>query len=576
MAGHLGPPLPSPYVTPSPHQKRHFLDFHFLHFGQPSPLWACATHFMAGGSIALLFTTHAGVHGSGFNAHTQLVFPIHHGFPGFSLPKSCCLSTSFVQPLLNDRLRGDTSMPFNTTLTHKYVSAQQSEIRPSTSSPSLHSSTFRPITSHLAVSASRGILFCVQNRAMQSILPMITRYFIETFGWGAGTDCGELERAACFGHLRTDVYYTLGNRWPDGTDAWEASDPVPPANGVAMIASIRLREKVTGMQGLVLNFVQECSVTRVITKEGVVGANVNMCGCEVLVAEEKNSGLARMNADTCVSTICTRGQVWVKSRSSFTAAQTVHILPPTQRATIVAPFKSAKHVFGTCTARTNANIAYCYVCIRLHLEVDWTCPHLNCNRTIRKAPKIDNAEARTVAADYPDRVDKSQSCLRVPSMMQDNPNLKPLLSTHTQYCYESCVGPPPFAKLLLVYCQHQMCNGHQAPKQRQGRRRPPLNAPPRPNLHVHQPHFAQVVSFSANGRSVTAPAHTLQMHPNRISRPNAAVESVDFSYDLDDTALVGEVQELGSDGIILKSRRKVYQNSDVPMLTWRTPGQIPG
>ncbi|KAF7365867.1 CxC2 domain-containing protein [Mycena venus] len=64
------------------------------------------------------------------------------------------------------------------------------------------------------------------------------------------------------------------------------------------------------------------------------------------------------------------------------------------------------------------------------------------------------------------------------------------------------------------------------------------------------------------------------MHPNVPSyfeedfQTNAAVESVDFSYDLGDTALVGEVQELGSDGIILKSRRKVYQNSDFPMLTW--------
>ncbi|KAJ7900557.1 hypothetical protein B0H14DRAFT_3752784 [Mycena olivaceomarginata] len=166
---------------------------------------------------------------------------------------------------------------------------------------------------------------------------------------------------------------------------------------------------------------------------------------------------------------------------------------------------------------------YCYVCIHLHLEVDWTCPHLNCNRTIRKAPKIDDAEAETVAADYPDRVDKSQ---------------------------------------------HRMCNGHQAPKQDKGRHggheRPPV-----PIMHVYQPHFAQVVSVSANGRSVTAPAHTLQMHPNVPSyfeedfQTNAAVESINFSYDLGDTALVGEVQELGSDGIILKSRRK-----DFPMLTW--------
>jgi hypothetical protein len=88
-----------------------------------------------------------------------------------------------------------------------------------------------------------------------------------------------------------------------------------------------------------------------------------------------------------------------------------------------------------------------------------------------------------------------------------------------------------------------------------------------PTMHVHQQHFAQVVSVSSNGRSVTAPAHTLQTHPNVPSyfeedfQTNAAVESFDFSYDLGDTALVGEVQDPMSDGIILKSRRKVYQNS---------------
>jgi hypothetical protein len=41
------------------------------------------------------------------------------------------------------------------------------------------------------------------------------------------------------------------------------------------------------------------------------------------------------------------------------------------------------------------------------LEVEWTCPHSNCNQTIRTVPKIDDAEAETAAADYPDRVDKS-------------------------------------------------------------------------------------------------------------------------------------------------------------------------
>jgi hypothetical protein len=46
---------------------------------------------------------------------------------------------------------------------------------------------------------------------------MIARSFIETFGWGAAKDCGEIERAACFGRLRTvsvlscsERYYFLG------------------------------------------------------------------------------------------------------------------------------------------------------------------------------------------------------------------------------------------------------------------------------------------------------------------------------------------------------------------------------
>jgi hypothetical protein len=58
--------------------------------------------------------------------------------------------------------------------------------------------------------------------------------------------------------------------------------------------------------------------------------------------------------------------------------------------------------------RNKCGHSYCYVCIRLRLEVEWTCPHPNCNRTIRQAPKINDAEAETVAVDYPARVDKSQ------------------------------------------------------------------------------------------------------------------------------------------------------------------------
>jgi hypothetical protein len=40
-----------------------------------------------------------------------------------------------------------------------------------------------------------------------------------------------------------------------------------------------------------------------------------------------------------------------------------------------------------------------------------------------------------------------------------------------------------------------------------------------------------------------------------------AVESWDFSYELGDTSLMGEVQPPDNDGILLISKKKVYKNS---------------
>ncbi|KAF7356785.1 hypothetical protein MVEN_01013800 [Mycena venus] len=97
---------------------------------------------------------------------------------------------------------------------------------------------------------------------------------------------------------------------------------------------------------------------------------------------------------------------------------------------------------------------------------------------------------------------------------------------------------------------------------------------PLPQMHTHQPHFAQVVSVSANGRSTTAHAHPLDILPRALDYvhkdvfANTAVESWDHGYDLGDPALVAEVQDDEDDGILLKSKRKVYKNSDHPMLTW--------
>ncbi|KAJ7772152.1 hypothetical protein B0H14DRAFT_2539080 [Mycena olivaceomarginata] len=91
-------------------------------------------------------------------------------------------------------------------------------------------------------------------------------------------------------------------------------------------------------------------------------------------------------------------------------------------------------------------------------------------------------------------------------------------------------------------------------------------------MHIHQPHLGEVISMSANGRSATTESHVVDTHasiPSYVQEDvatNAAVESWDFGYDLGDPSLVGEVQEPETDGIMLK--RKVYQNSDYPMLTW--------
>lgn len=91
-------------------------------------------------------------------------------------------------------------------------------------------------------------------------------------------------------------------------------------------------------------------------------------------------------------------------------------------------------------------------------------------------------------------------------------------------------------------------------------------APAPPTMHTHQPYFAEVVSVSANGRSVAAQPHTIRTQPNpppyvqKVFVTNAVVDSWDFSYDLGDSTLIGEVQDPEKDGIRL-AKRKVYENS---------------
>ncbi|KAJ7888644.1 hypothetical protein B0H14DRAFT_2562220 [Mycena olivaceomarginata] len=119
-------------------------------------------------------------------------------------------------------------------------------------------------------------------------------------------------------------------------------------------------------------------------------------------------------------------------------------------------------------------------------------------------------------------------------------------------------------------------NMHRSTKGRRGGR-----APPPPTMHVHQPHFGQVISVSANSRNAIGHAHIVNTQPRDVVpsyvqedlNTNAAVESWDFSYDLGDTTLLGEVQVPETDGIVLTKKKKVYENSDYPMLTWANEHQ---
>jgi hypothetical protein len=85
-------------------------------------------------------------------------------------------------------------------------------------------------------------------------------------------------------------------------------------------------------------------------------------------------------------------------------------------------------------------------------------------------------------------------------------------------------------------------------------------------MHVHRPHFAEVVSVSANARSAMARAHIVDTEasiPDYVQEDaatNTAIENWEFSYDLGDTTLVGEVQAPADNGIVLRSKKRVYEN----------------
>jgi hypothetical protein len=65
-------------------------------------------------------------------------------------------------------------------------------------------------------------------------------------------------------------------------------------------------------------------------------------------------------------------------------------------------------VWLTRVYRYKCGHSYGYVCILIRFEHHWTFPHEGCNRVMRRAPKIDVGELESLAADYPEVVDKSR------------------------------------------------------------------------------------------------------------------------------------------------------------------------
>jgi hypothetical protein len=59
----------------------------------------------------------------------------------------------------------------------------------------------------------------------------------------------------------------------------------------------------------------------------------------------------------------------------------------------------------------------------------------------------------------------------------------------------------------------------------------------------------------------TQPQAAIPSYIQEDLNTNAAVESWDFSYDLGDTTLLGEVQVPETDRIVLAKKNRIYENS---------------
>ncbi|KAJ7044200.1 hypothetical protein C8F04DRAFT_1250798 [Mycena alexandri] len=80
------------------------------------------------------------------------------------------------------------------------------------------------------------------------------------------------------------------------------------------------------------------------------------------------------------------------------------------------PLQTTRH-YQTCSICLSVKVhpvaylcghSHCYVCVRLHLEHDWTCPDLSCRRLMHRAPHRHYPEEEGLEHDFAERVNLSR------------------------------------------------------------------------------------------------------------------------------------------------------------------------
>ncbi|KAJ7767527.1 hypothetical protein DFH07DRAFT_769622 [Mycena maculata] len=186
----------------------------------------------------------------------------------------------------------------------------------------------------------------------------------------------------------------------------------------------------------------------------------------------------------------------------------------------------------------------CYVCIRMWLEIKTSCPEC---RTPMDCPPFRNfAEEASIAHEYDEWEDLSQVSYDWSGLVFNS------IFTEKSSLDRMCLG---------------MSTGSGASHRAGRRARPP------PTMHVHQPHVAQVVATSADGRRVvtnTTAVNTTPPVPDYYQEDpatNAALDNMDFGYGMGDDSVHPEVQDEPVDGISFQKPKR-YENSDFPFKTW--------